>query len=275
MFSWTEKKKNYLKLSWLNFFSSFGQNVSGLPNKHFKSWELQSFFQAPGRQLLSVKTKNLILRGRTCVFLSLRWTHPAGQSRLVERLVCRNELGVTQQRHRQLGCYADLQQNSSRRRRRSFNLKMTNKTTINLLPPAVQKEVASSALTLKILFIYQSLVLLKKVKNNLWRLEYQLLHSSGGRSRCVVVSDQQHLFKVFMSRRVRLGRPGHVLTLKITKKKLNHPSASQQLLHLALYSTLEGAFHLRRFCCGLPAAAGSCGGRPTSGTTLVHRCQEG
>lgn len=48
-------------------------------------------------------------------FLSWRWTHPAGQAGLVERLVCRNELGVTQQRHRQLGCYGVLKVNIRRK----------------------------------------------------------------------------------------------------------------------------------------------------------------
>lgn len=48
-------------------------------------------------------------------FLSWRWTHPAGQPGLVERLVCRNELGVTQQRHRQFGCYGALKVNGRRK----------------------------------------------------------------------------------------------------------------------------------------------------------------
>lgn len=48
----------------------------------------------------------------------LRLPHPAGQTSLVERLVCRDELSVAEQGHRQLGCYADLKINSRGRRRR-------------------------------------------------------------------------------------------------------------------------------------------------------------
>lgn len=42
---------------------------------------------------------------------------------------------------------------------------------------------------------------------------YQLLHPPGGRARGVVVSDEQHLLKVLVSRGVGLGRARHVLTL--------------------------------------------------------------
>lgn len=45
------------------------------------------------------------------------WAHLAGEARLVESLVRRNELGVTQQRHGQLGCYGDLGKHSRRRER--------------------------------------------------------------------------------------------------------------------------------------------------------------
>lgn len=48
---------------------------------------------------------------------------------------------------------------------------------------------------------------------------YQLLDSFGGGSRGVVVSDEQHLLEVFVSWRVGLGRPGHVLTLKSLKRR--------------------------------------------------------
>lgn len=47
------------------------------------------------------------------------WTHPAGQTGLVERLVCGDDLGVTQQGHRQLGRDADLKGNGLKSVRRS------------------------------------------------------------------------------------------------------------------------------------------------------------
>lgn len=51
--------------------------------------------------------------------LSDWWTHLAGQTSLVEGLVCWNELGVTQQRNRQLGCYSDLK-TAERRKNSGF-----------------------------------------------------------------------------------------------------------------------------------------------------------
>lgn len=60
---------------------------------------------------------------------------------------------------------------------------------------------------------------LGKNKSFLRCLMYQLLDSFGGGSRGVVVSDEQHLLEVFVSWRVGLGRPGHVLTLKSLKRR--------------------------------------------------------
>lgn len=43
---------------------------------------------------------------------------------------------------------------------------------------------------------------------------YQLLHPPGGGARGVVMSDEQHLFEVLVSRGVGLSRAGHVLALR-------------------------------------------------------------
>lgn len=112
---------------------------------------------------------------------STKRTHPAGQTGLEERLVCGNELGVTQQGHRQLGCDADLKGNGSRKRSFKFGLRVSE--------DQLSHRFLSSCFT------------------------YQLLDPFGGGSRGVVVRDEQHLFKVFVSRGVGLGRPGRVLTL--------------------------------------------------------------
>lgn len=136
---------------------------------------------------MRTQATNWILRTRIKVLLSQHqkagndlkmelsssfWTHPAGQTGLVERLVRGDDLGVTQQGHRQLGRDADLKGNG---------LKVSEDQLSHRFP--------SSCFT------------------------YQLLHSFGGGPRGVVVRDEQHLFKVFVSRGVGLGRPGHVLTL--------------------------------------------------------------
>lgn len=125
--------------------------------------------------------------------LSGCWTHPAGQAGLVESFICRNELGVTQQRHRQLGGHADLKNSSSRSEENKSEAVMLKK--ISRLPDEVK-------IKLSVMFLW---------------FVYQLLDSPGGGSGGVVMNDQQHLLKVFVSRSVGLSRPGQVLTLRTTR----------------------------------------------------------
>lgn len=106
-------------------------------------------------------------------------SHLAGEPGLVKGPVRRNERGVAQERHRQLGCYGDLKIQS--RRKECYEI-----LRINELP-------------------------------SLW-FRYQLREPSGGGSGGVVVSHQQHLLKVLVSGRAGLSGPGQVLALETAQK---------------------------------------------------------
>lgn len=102
-------------------------------------------------------------------------SHLAGEPGLVKGPVRRNERGVAQERHRQLGCYGDLKIQS--RRKECYEI-----LGINELP-------------------------------SLWS-RYQLREPSSGGSGGVVVSHQQHLLEVLVSGRAGLSGPGQVLALE-------------------------------------------------------------
>lgn len=90
---------------------------------------------------------------------------------------------------------------------------------------------------------------------------YQLLDPFGGRSGGVVVSDEQHLVKVLVSRRVGLRRPRQVLALR-----------TPQTAELLGKDVIRNVGEQMAF---IPASAGSCVSRPTFGKTPVRPCWEG
>lgn len=90
---------------------------------------------------------------------------------------------------------------------------------------------------------------------------YQLLDPFGGRSGGVVVSDEQHLVEVLVSRRVGLSRPRQVLALK-----------TPQMAELLGKKVIRNVGEQTAF---IPASAGSCVSRPTFGKTPVRPCLEG
>lgn len=94
---------------------------------------------------------------------------------------------------------------------------------------------------------------------------YQLLDSFSGGSRGQVVSDQQHLLKIFMSRRVGLSRLGQVLTLKPNPQR-------HRMFHCCHVRNVNASSSL---CWDSPAAAGSFAGRPTCGRTRVRQHRRG
>lgn len=91
---------------------------------------------------------------------------------------------------------------------------------------------------------------------------YQLLEPFGGRSGGVVVSDEQHLVEVLVSRRVGLRRPRQVLALRT-------PQMAELLGEKNVIRNVGEQTAV------IPASAGSCVSRPTFGKTPVRPCSEG
>lgn len=90
---------------------------------------------------------------------------------------------------------------------------------------------------------------------------YQLLDPFGGRPGGVVVSDEQHLVEVLVSRRVGLSRPRQVLALR-----------TPQTAELLGKNVIRNVGEQTAF---IPASAGSCVSRPTFGKTPVRPCLGG